>query len=151
MPVWQMPREVVGAKHRQHAVGAMAQRGRAVSHFGMLLAGAGMVRLYRDGDFVDHRRHFSRRFPAWLAGFQGDRAGQLGFVRFQQRRKLFDNPLAHGERLFRPRRKRAARGVAGLFNLPGAGIIPLPEHLVADRIGLHALFAFARYPVTVDP
>jgi hypothetical protein len=47
----------------------VAQRGRAVGHLAVLFAGAGMVGLHRNGDFVDHRRHFRCRFPARLSGF----------------------------------------------------------------------------------
>ena len=144
-------RVIINSKHCQHAVRTVAQRGRAVRHLGVLFAGAGVVRLHRNGDFVNHRRHFGCRFPARLAGFRRDDARQFGLICLQQPGKLFNKRLAHGERLFCPRRERAASGMAGLFHLRGAGVMPLPEHLFSNRIGLYALFAFARDPVTVNP
>ena len=146
-----MPREVIRAKHRQHAVRTVAQRGRAVRHLSMLLAGAGVVRLNRNSDFIDHRRHFGRRFPARFAGFGRDDARQLGLVGFQQSGKFFNKRLALGKWPFCPRGKRVSCGTAGLLDLRGAGVISLPQHLFSNWIGFYALFAFARYPVTVNP
>ena len=151
MPVRQMPGEVVRAKHRQHPVRTVAQRGGAVRHPGMLLTGAGVVRLHRYTDFIDHRRHFGCCLPARLAGFAGNDAGQLCFIGLQQRSKFLNQRLALGEWPFRPCRKRAACSLAGLLNLPGAGVAPRPEHLLADRVSFCPRITFARYPVTVNP
>jgi hypothetical protein len=45
---------------------------RPVRHLGVLRAGARVVRFYRNGGFIDHRRDFSGRFPARLTRFTSD-------------------------------------------------------------------------------
>ncbi len=121
-----MAGEVIGAKHRQHAVRTMAQRGCPVGHFGVLLAGTGVVGLYRNGDFVDHRGDFRCRFPARLAGFAGNDPGQLLLIGFQQRGKFLNDGLTRTEGQLCPAREGRTRRPARLFNLRGIGIGPLP-------------------------
>ncbi len=88
-----------------------------------------MVRLHRYRNFVDHRRDFGCCLPARLTGFAGNDAGQLGFIGLQQRSKFLNQRPALEEWPFRPRRKRAACSLTGLLNLPGACVVPRPEHL----------------------
>ncbi|MNZ37050.1 hypothetical protein D3C78_544890 [compost metagenome] len=151
MAVGQMPREIVRAEDRQHAVRTMAQRCGAVGHIGMLFAGAGVIGLNRNSDFIDHCRDFGRRLPARLAGFAGNNAGQFCLIRFQQRREFFDDRLTRRKRQFCPRRKSFSGRLRRLCYLSRTGVKPLPERLVANRIGLHASFTFARDPVAIDP
>ncbi|MNR15475.1 hypothetical protein D3C85_1320120 [compost metagenome] len=146
-----MAREIIRAKHRQHAMRAVTQGRRAVGHIRALLAGAGVVGLHRNGDFVDHRRDFGRRFPARFTGFAGDNAGQLDFVGFQQRRKFLNHRLTQAKRLFRPRRECGTRRFTRLLNLCGAGIGSGPQRFFTYRIGFLAAFAFARHPVAINP
>ncbi|MNE23803.1 hypothetical protein D3C80_1170740 [compost metagenome] len=151
MAVRQMPREIVRAEDCQHAVRTVAQRRGTIGHIGMLFAGASMIGLNRNSDFIDHRRDFGRRFPARLAGFAGNNAGQLCLIRFQQRREFFDDRLTRRKRQFCPRREGFSGRLRRLRYLSRTRIKPLPERLVAYRIGLNASFTFARDPVTIDP
>ncbi|MPN39623.1 hypothetical protein SDC9_187151 [bioreactor metagenome] len=146
-----MPRKVIGAKYRQHAMRAVTKRRRAVGQLTLMLAGAGVIGLDGNRDFVNHRRHFRRRFPAWLAGFTGDNGGQIRFIALQQHGEFFHNRLPLAEGASGPGRKRGAGSTSRLHHLRGIGIVTFPEHVALHRILLHPTFTLTGHPVTVNP
>lgn len=87
-----MAGKVIRAEYRQHTVRTMAQRRGTIDKFAFLFAGSGMVSLNRDGNLIDHRRHFRRRLPARFTGFTRDDLREIGFMRLQQDGKfLYDS------------------------------------------------------------
>ena len=63
MPVGQMTREIVWAKHRNHTVRAMAQYRRVVRLRGATLSCALLMGANRNIDFAYHGDHLSSSFP----------------------------------------------------------------------------------------
>ena len=109
MAVGQMAREIIGAKHRHHAMAAMAQHGATKGHGGGTLAGALGMGRDRDIDLGDHRPHFGVAFPQQLAGFARDK--------FRQRSAPFgEHPSIaahHSDAILHGQRAPSGQGGAG--------------------------------------
>ena len=77
MAVGQMRGEIIGAKHREHAVRLVPERhARPRLTIEATLRGALRIGLDRDVDLGDHRIDFGARFPQRLAGFARDCIGE---------------------------------------------------------------------------
>ena len=72
MAIGQVAREVIGAKHRHDAVGAVAQYRFGTADGFFTLPGALVVRLDGERDFTNHRTCFGAGFPQRFAGFRGN-------------------------------------------------------------------------------
>ncbi|VDZ67357.1 Uncharacterised protein [Klebsiella aerogenes] len=96
-PLGKWPGKLYGPNTASTPWGTVAQRGGAVGHRRLALAGAAMVSAHRDRHLIYHGGNFRGRLPAWFTGLSGNNRRQLAFVRFQQRRKLLDDPLTRAK------------------------------------------------------
>ncbi len=126
MAVWQVAGEVIGAKHRHHAVGAVAQYRFGAAHFFFALSGALVVRLNRERYLTNHCACFGACFPQWLAGFRGDGNGQVLAACGQYVDKALHQRLTLRKGRARPGRKRRTGCLHRRAYLTARGSRPLP-------------------------
>ena len=106
MAIGQVAREVIGAKHRHDAVGAVAQYRFGTADGFFTLPGALVVRLDGERDLTHHRACLGACFPQWLAGFRGDGNGQVLAACGQYVDKALHQRLTLRKGRARPGRKR---------------------------------------------
>lgn len=150
MPIGQVTREVVRAKHCHHAVGLVTQHGSGVAQGADLLAGTFTVALHRDGDLVGHAGDFGGRLPQRLAGFFADAAGDFISTLFQGSGEGFQHADTFFQRAAGPGRERLARSLHGRLDLLGSGAIARPQHLLSHRIARFEQLTLTFQPATCD-
>ena len=134
MAVRQMAGEVVGAKHRHHAVGSVPQHRLATRHLRFRVAGALVVGLDGNADLADHGRHFRARLPQRLAGFQANLVRQGFLVGLQLIPERFHHSLPLGKAAPAPRQKRLAGLPHRRIHIFQAGAGPLPNNVAGHRL-----------------